>query len=636
MKIGLITAACLALFAQGQAQPAEQSPYGICAHVSRHGDHELAAQEFQLMRQAGISWARTDFDWTTVQPRQDGPWDYSMIDRTVQLAEEGGITILPILGYDVAWARPAYTHLDAWRQYVRNIVSRYKGRLHYWEVWNEPDLEQFWKDTPDAAHYTLLLKAAYEEIKAVDPSAQVLLGGVSGIPMDYLKGIYDAGGGAFFDIMNVHPYRYPLTPEASPLKDDLYKLRQLMAHYGDAAKPVWITEIGWPTHQNDTALLGDIVRAGLKTIAPERTDWTLAALDDPAYALRIPITDEALLKMLPGKGRIVRLTVSQIERLAPSEIDAVLLPLEEGFPADVFDALERYVRDGGTLIFGQGVPLYFTVRRDDDGAWLRGDAGHTYRQRLHLGWEAWWTRQNVPRSVKTLSVPSAFADQIRLTDRAPAATRFLTDALLKPNDRFIPLLQATEGDYVGTAAALFDLDSDLKGAVIVSALQAEYRGVLEDQQATLLARAYLIALQSGVERMFWYNLRARENDPFYNEDHFGIVHRDLSPKPAYLALQALNRARPVGSVSSAGDWQDGTLFYPAWKRPDGKTVRAVWTVGPARAVSLHSKDRITEAFNYLGQPVDLHGASEKVTLTVSADPVYVAGVDIILYEDAGR
>ncbi len=180
------------------------------------------------MRQADIGWARTDFDWTTVQPRQDGPWDYSLIDRTVQSAEEGGITILPILGYDVAWARPAYKHLDAWRQYVRNIVSRYKGRLHYWEVWNEPDLEQFWKDTPDAAHYTLLLKAAYEEIKAVDPSAQVLLGGVSGIPMDYLKGIYDAGGGAFFDIMNVHPYRYPLTPEASPLKDDLYKLRQLM------------------------------------------------------------------------------------------------------------------------------------------------------------------------------------------------------------------------------------------------------------------------------------------------------------------------------------------------------------------------------------------------------------------------
>ena len=263
--------------------------------------------------------------------------------------------------------------------------------------------------------------------------------------------------------------------------------------------------------------------------------------------------------MLPGKGRIVRLTLSQMERLSPSDVDAVLLPLEEGFPADVFDALERYVRDGGTLICGQGVPLYFTVRRSDDGTWRRGDAGHTYRQRLHIGWEAWWTRQGVPQSIKSLSVPSAFVDSIRLTDRAPAATRFLTDALLKPNDRFIPLLQATEGDYVGAAAAVFDLDSELKGAVIVSALQADYRGILDDQQATMLARAYLIALQSGVERMFWYNLRAGENDPFYNEDHFGIVHRDLSAKPAYRAMETLHRARPAGSVPCAGDWQKGTL-----------------------------------------------------------------------------
>ena len=234
MKMGMITAVCLALFAQGRAQSVEQSPYGICAHVSRYGDHELAERQFQMMRQAGIRWARTDFDWTTVQPRQDGPWDFSMIDRTVQWAEEGGITILPILAYDVAWARPAYKHLDLWRDYVRKTVTRYKGRLLYWEVWNEPDLEQFWQDTPDPANYTLLLKAAYEEIKAVDPSAKVLLGGVSGIPMEFIKGIYEAGGGAFFDIMNVHPYRYPLTPEASPLKEELHKLRQLMAQYGDA------------------------------------------------------------------------------------------------------------------------------------------------------------------------------------------------------------------------------------------------------------------------------------------------------------------------------------------------------------------------------------------------------------------
>ena len=607
------------------AQQAAQTPYGICAHVSRHGDHELAGEEFQRMRDAGIGWARTDFDWTTVQHQQNGPWDFSLFDETIRLAEEGGITILPILGYDVAWARPAYKHLDLWREYVRQIVSRYKDRLEYWEIWNEPDLEQFWTEKPNAANYTILLKAAYEEIKSVDPEAKVLLGGLSGIPMEFIKGIYEAGGGAFFDIMNVHPYRYPQTPEAAPLKEGLQKLRELMARCGDADKPVWITEIGWPTHQTDTALLADSVRAGLKTVAPDRADWTLAVFDDPGYALRVPMTDEALLKMLPGHGRVVRLTMSRMGQLSPADYDALLLPLEEGFPTDWFDAMEEYVRQGGTLIFGQGVPLYFTVRKTDGGTWQRGDAGHSYRQRLHIGWEAWWTRQGVPQSVKSLSVPQPFTEQIRLTDRAPEATRFLTDAMLKPGDRFIPLLQAREGDYLGTTAALFDLNSDLKGAVIVSAFQVDYRGVLEDQQATMLTRAYLIALHSGVERMFWYNLRARESDPFYNEDNFGIVHRDLSAKPAYRAMETLNRARPAGSVPQKGDWQDGTLFFPGWKRPDGKIVWAVWTVGASGNLTFYCQGQIAEVFDLYGKKMPVQQQNQTVKLAVSGEPVYLIG-----------
>ncbi len=107
----------------------EKSPYGICAHVSRHGDHELAEGEFKLMRQAGIGWARTDFDWTTVQQAQGGPWDFSLFDATVDKAEEAGVTILPILGYDVPWASPAYRHMDLWREYVQKTVGRYKDRL---------------------------------------------------------------------------------------------------------------------------------------------------------------------------------------------------------------------------------------------------------------------------------------------------------------------------------------------------------------------------------------------------------------------------------------------------------------------------------------------------------------------------
>lgn len=605
------------------------SPYGICAHVSRTwwGDHQTAEQQFALMRQAGIGWARTDFDWSGLLRRQGGPWDFSLLDRTVQMAEDGGITILPILAYDVPWASPAYKHLDLWREYVRRTVGHFKGRLRYWEVWNEPDLEQFWKDTPNPANYTLLLKAAYEEIKAVDPDAVVLLGGLSGIPMGFIEGIYQAGGGAYFDVMNVHPYRYPQIPESPSLSEDLRQLRDLMAEHGDADKPVWITEIGWPTHQNDTALLADIVRAGLKTLSPNRTAWTLAVLDDPGYVVRVPISDRGLSAMLPGGGRIERLTLEQMNRLTPQRHHALLMPLDEGFPRDVFDTIEAYVRDGGTVIFGHGVPLYYTRYVDSAGRWRQDDADPSYRRRLRIGWEAWWTRPGVPQSADMLLVPDAYGQQIRLAERVPAATRFLTDALLAPGDRFIPLLQAGQGDYTGTVAAVFDLAGDGKGAVIVSALQGDYRGVLEDQQALMLARAYLIALHSGVERMFWYNLRARENDPHYNEDHFGIVHRDLSPKPAYRAMQALNQVRPPGSVPLDGDRQNGTLYVPGWKRPDGRRAWAVWTIGTPGQATMTIDGDILEAIDYSGRKVDLAKTSGTLTMPISQEPVYLVGPD---------
>jgi hypothetical protein len=619
-----ITAVFLFFALPGSGFPTpEKSPYGICAHVSRHGDHELAEGEFALMRQAGIGWARTDFDWTTVQQAQDGPWDFSLFDATVDKAEQAGITILPILAYDVAWATPAYKHPNLWREYVQKTVGRYKNRLRYWEVWNEPDLVQFWKETPDPANYTILLKAAFEEIKKIDPELTVVLGGLSGIPYEFIEGIYKAGGGAFFDVMAVHPYRYPDTPEAHSLKDDLDKLRQLMAKYGDSDKPVWITEIGWPTHLGRSGLLEDIVRSGLKAVNPERKQWTLAVFDDPGYPTPFNLHDKPLEAMLPGGGRIIRLTLEQMKDLTPQRYDALLWPPEEAFAAECFDAMEAYVRNGGTVIFTQGVPLYYAARQDETGRWIRQDAGQEYRKRLHIGWEAWWTKQGVPRKVDRLE-----AAGFHLPENT-SAERFLTDAELKPGDRFIPLLTAAEGDYAGTAAAVFELDSDLKGAVIVSTLFWDFRGVTEDKQAAILPRAYLTALHSGVECMFWYNLRAGETDPFYNEDNFGIIHRDLTPKPAYHAMQVLNRARPAGSKPLDNSWQTGMIFYPGWTRPDGRKAFAIWTAGTAQTAEFHIEGTILEAFDSSGKLLDIRLKNQTAQIALSAAPIYMIGPEEI-------
>jgi len=627
IHILLKTVAAISVFVCWNIAYSNSAPYGICAHVSRHGDHELAGQEFKLMRRAGIGWARTDFDWTTVQPARD-VWDFTMLDATVDKAEQAGIEILPILAYDVAWATPAYKHLDPWLEYVRKTVCRYKDRLRTWEVWNEPDLEQFWKETPDPANYAILLKATYEEIKKIDPTLTVVLGGLSGIPYEYIEGIYKAKGAAYFDVMAVHPYRYPETPEARSLADDLSKLRELMRRYGDENKPLWITEIGWPTHLGQSKSLENIVRSGLRALHSEPKQWTLAVLDDLAYAIQWNLTDGQFEAMLPGKGKVVRIGLGQLKDLSPDRYDALIWPPEEAFAVEHFDAVETFVKNGGTVIFTQGVPLYYAASQDQSGKWTRTDAGQDFRRRLRIGWEAWWTRQNVPRKVDNLK-----AVGFDLPEKH-SAERFLTDSELKPGDRFIPLLQGADGDYRGTAAAVFDLDSDLKGAVIVSTLFWDLRGISEDRQAAILPRAYLIALQSGVEKMFWYNLRARENDPYYNEDHFGIVHSDLKPKPAYKAFEALHKARPAGSTALGGQWHKGMLYYPGWKRPDGQTAFALWTAGPAGSFAFTIEGSITAAFDHLGEPVNVNPQNGTLEIPLSAEPVYLLGPETITIDDA--
>ena len=609
-----------------------ESAYGICAHISRHSDHRLAKGELELMQEAGIGWVRTDFDWTTVQPSQNGDWDFSMIDETVEWAEDAGIAILPILCYDVSWASPSYKHLDEWLEYVRRTVTRYKDNLRYWEVWNEQDLEGFWKDEPNPSNYTILLKATYEEIKKIDPKLNVLVGGMSGIPFEYIEGIYKAGGKDYFDIMAVHPYRYPNSPEAGGLESDLEKLSVLMAKYGDGNKDVWITEIGWPTHLNENFMPDEIIKTGLKTVNSEREYWRMAVLDDIRYPVQFQFSDERIKGMFPKNGSVSRLNIEKIKKLSTEKYDALLWPLHEGFAVEIFDAIESFVKEGGVIIFTQGVPLYYAMEQKGNGEWQQYIASESYRERLHIGWEAWWTKKGVAREIKKLSIAKDLASEINIYEDHPYASRFLNDSKLKEGDRFIPLIQASESNYTGICAAVFDLNSELSGAVIVTSLMMDFKGISEEKQASILPRAYMISLQNGIDKMFWYNLRARENDAYYNEDNFGIVHKDLSAKPAYIAMKTLNRARPLGSKAIGKITHEGTICLAGWKRENDGNGWAIWNSGTPRMIKLKVKGKVTEAFDYLGNNVMFKENDGWGTIEILSSPIYIIGPEEISFK----
>ena len=143
--------------------------------------------------------------------------------------------------------------------FVAALARRYAGRVAAWEIWNEEDATAWWAGGGDPARYAELLKAVYPAVKAADPSATVVLGGLTGNDYRFLGGVYDHGGGRSFDAVGVHtdtacdvvsPYRY--------LRDDggqidqysflgYHSVHDVMAAHGDGSKPIWMTELGWST-----------------------------------------------------------------------------------------------------------------------------------------------------------------------------------------------------------------------------------------------------------------------------------------------------------------------------------------------------------------------------------------------------
>lgn len=102
------------------------------------------------------------------------------------------------------------------------------------------------------------------------------------------------------------------------------------------------------------------------------------------------------------------------------------------------------------------------------------------------------------------------------------------------------------------------------------------REQLEEEQARRVARIHLISFACGVDKVFWYNLRSLENDPFNKESHFGLLHRDLSPKPSYYAYKALTTMCPSGSLRPILTIKDN-IYMCYWVRSDGRHIWAIWS-----------------------------------------------------------
>ena len=152
---------------------------------------------------------------------------------------------------------------DDYGDFVAAVVERYRGRVKFFQLWNEPNIYPEWgEQTVDPETYTDLLCTGYERAKEANPDAVVLAGALSPtIALDgrdlndliFLQRMYQAGAGECFDILSAQGYGLWSGPTDQRLRPTvinyphLIYLRDVMVNYGDSQKAVWISEAGWNT-----------------------------------------------------------------------------------------------------------------------------------------------------------------------------------------------------------------------------------------------------------------------------------------------------------------------------------------------------------------------------------------------------
>lgn len=297
---------CGAATAKGRVGAAQGSD------VLTMSDDDLATL-LDRVTAAGMWSMRIDVDWTRVEPRQ-GSMNWSDVDRVVDAVSARGLCPLGLVTYAPDWASDhpdasggyfAPTDPESFAAFAGAAARRYGSRISVWEVWNEPNTVNYFKPKPDPARYGLLLAAASRAIKAVDPDATILSGGLAPAedngrdiaPLTFLRGMYANGSNRYFDAFAIHPYTYPALPDdpstaAWNTAQRMWDMRTVMVDGGDSSKTVWITECGAPTGTGRRAVSDAVQADTLRQLlaVAENTPWIGAAY---VYGMRDSGSDAA-------------------------------------------------------------------------------------------------------------------------------------------------------------------------------------------------------------------------------------------------------------------------------------------------------------------------------------------------------
>jgi hypothetical protein len=235
------------------------SPFGIQAGTL---DDSLVARAAEI----GVKWTRLGASWPSIE-KEKGIYSWEETDKAFEVALKNGITPFITVGgghkiysklttYDNPVEAEIYGYkpeppikdpvaMEAYLKYVGATVERYKDKIDYWEVWNEPNHRNYWGSAPDGKEYGRLLVATAKLIKELDPQSKVIGGSMAGINPQFADDFLSVGSDKLIDIISYH--NYGAVPEERVYA--AIELWEVINKYNPKIE-LWQGECGYPSHSS--------------------------------------------------------------------------------------------------------------------------------------------------------------------------------------------------------------------------------------------------------------------------------------------------------------------------------------------------------------------------------------------------
>ncbi len=236
-------------------------PIGLCEdYPEETTTMNIIRNDFEFLKEHGIKFMRISFGWDAIESKEN-QYDWLFWDEYVNMAvDEYGLTLIPYICYIPMWnstgAKDTMYYwnyppkdFEAYGDFVKALVNRYKDKIKTWEIWNEPDISIYWQGTHE--QFAKFMKIGAKAVKEADPNAKVVFPGIAYKP-EFLEDMFkNYKLSPYFDIVNMHNY-YETWHRHSieSIVEYLNEVNDVVWRYGNN-QTIWMAEVGYSTFRKD-------------------------------------------------------------------------------------------------------------------------------------------------------------------------------------------------------------------------------------------------------------------------------------------------------------------------------------------------------------------------------------------------